>query len=185
MTGRTLVALAPVVLLALVGLAAAGEDQGGKARKMLTDLEAERAAPALSGDGGISKAARDQADQAMAKPMAEARKLLARAEELRRLGDVPRAELAEDAALEWAETARDLVRAIALEHGAALDEAATSTATTKAEKARAALDEAIAHRAKLQAEVDALDVELAQKALDGGTPEAGTKKSKKSKGALP
>jgi hypothetical protein len=184
-TGRTLVALAPVVILALVGLATAGQDQGGKVRKMLTDLEAERAAPALSGEAGVPKSVRDQVDQAIAKPMAEARKLLARADELRRLGDIPRAELAEDAALEWAETARDLARAIAVEHGAVIDEAATGAAQTKADKARAALDEAIAHRAKLQTEVDALDVELAQKALDGGTPEAGTKKPKKSKGPLP
>ncbi|MGZ3424031.1 MAG: hypothetical protein ACXVEF_30625 [Polyangiales bacterium] len=180
MIRRLLVIAAPLAALALIGLAGAGQDQGGKARKLLTDLESERAAPALSGDAAVPKLALDAANE----PIAQARKLLERADELRRLGDVPRAEIAEDAALEWAETARDVVKAIALEHGAAYDEAASGAAISKAEKARAALEAAVSLRAKLQAELDTLDSELAAKALDGGA-EAGPKKTKKSKGPLP
>jgi hypothetical protein len=155
--------LAVLVLpFALITIAIAGEDPASVAKKTLTELESQKAAPALSGKPhpGLDAASL---------PIKEARKLLARAEELRRLGDTARAELAEDAALEWALTARELVRAVELEHDAVDQASAAEVAVTKAQKARSLLDEAIARRAKLQTEFDNLEKEAEARALDGGT----------------
>ena len=162
------VALVP---FALITVALAGEDPGSIAKRTLTDLEAKRAAPALSGS---SKPALDAASH----PIGEARRFLARATELRGLGDTARAELAEDAALEWALAARELVHAVELEHDAVDQAAAAEVASTKAQKARALLDEAIARRAKLQQKLDVLEKESEERALDGGLDSGGKKKGK-------
>lgn len=162
-----------VVPFALIAVALAGEDPAGVARKTLTDLEAKRAAPALSGSaksGGLEIAG---------PAIKEARRLLARADELRALGDTARAEIAEDGALEWALTARELVHAVELENDAVEQAAAADLAASKAAKARALLDEAIARRAKLQTEFDLLEKEAEARALDGGVDAGKPKKGGK------
>lgn len=163
-----------VVPFALITVAIAGEDPASVAKKTLTDLEAKRAAPALSGSGkpGLDAAAI---------PIKEARRLLARATELRTLGDTARAELAEDGALEWALAARELVRAVELEHDAVEQSTAAEASVSVAAKARALLDEAIARRAKLQKELDSLEKETEARALDGGLDGGGGGKGKKGK----
>ncbi len=158
-------ALLPFVLITL---AVAGEDPGALAKKTLADLEAKRANPALSGSSQHPPAL-----DAAANPILQARALLARAAELRALGDNARAELAEDGALEWALTARELVKAVELEHDAVDQAASANSASTRAEKARALLDEAIARRAKLQTELDRLDKEAEARALDAGPADGG------------
>lgn len=181
------VAILPVALMLGVAFAAGTDDAASRARKELADLEALRAQPALSGsklDGGLPPPI-----NAASHAIDEARKALSRAAELRGLGDVTRAEMAEDAALEWALAARELVRAIDLERKADEQGAAAASASGKAARARTLLEEAIARRAKLQADVDALDVELAARALDagpadGGAPTKGAKPKPK-KGAQP
>jgi hypothetical protein len=158
----------PVALVAAIAWAVASEDPAGTAKKTLSDLEAKRAAPALSGAANGTAKALEVASQ----PIAEARKMLARANELRGLGDVTRAELAEDTALEWALTARELVRAVELETDGRDQAIAADDAGTRAARARALLEEAIARRAKLQKDLDALEKESETRALDAGPADA-------------
>lgn len=165
----------PIALLFGIAFAAGTDDTAARAKKELADLEALRAQPALSGSKAPSPL--DAASHAID----EARKSLARAAELRGLGDVSRAELAEDAALEWALAARELVHAVELERKADEQAAAATSASAKAARARTLLDEAIAKRAKLQADLDQADQELAARALDAGNGDA--KKPAKKGGA--
>ncbi len=171
---RVVAALAvPFALVVTIAWAIASEDPAGTAKKTLADLEAKRAAPALSGSAnGAAKKALDAA----AHPIAEAHKMLARATELRGLGDVARAELAEDAALEWALTARELVSAVELEIDGREQAAAADAASAKAARARTLLEDAIARRARLEKDLDALEKEAATSALDGGNGDAAPKK---------
>lgn len=156
-----------------VAFAAGGEDPATRARKELESLDAKaKAAPSSSTPGSLAAAA---------SAIDQSKKALARAGELRALGDVPRAELAEDAALDWALAARDLVSALDLERKADDQAAAAASASTKAARARALLDAAIDKRAKLQAELDQLEKDEAARALDAGpppTPSAAKKKPK-------
>jgi len=163
------IAVLPIALMLGVALAAGTDDPATRARKELADLEALRAQPALS---GAKASGLPPPIEAASHAIDEARKALARAGELRGLGDVARAEIAEDAALEWALSARYLVRAIELERAADEQSAAATSASAKATRARTLLDEAIAKRAKLQAEVDLADKELAARALDAGPADA-------------
>lgn len=155
----------PFALVVTIAWAIASEDPAGTAKKTLADLEAKRAAPALSGS---ANGAAQMGLAAAAHPIAEARKMLARAAELRGLGDVARAEIAEDAALEWALTARELVRAVELEAEGREQAAAADDAGTKAARARTLLEEAIARRARLEKDLDTLEKEATGRALDGG-----------------
>ena len=188
---------APVVLVAAVTVASAGgDDAATKAQALLTQLESKQAAPALSGaqppgdagpladDAGPPEDAPDAAPAvpksspvvAAEQPIAEAHKALDKAKQLRAAGDVARAELAEDLALEWAETAVALVSAVEDERVADEQGKLAIVAVTKADRARQLLEEAIARRGRLQATLDQLDQELATKALDAGPGDAKQKK---------
>jgi hypothetical protein len=150
--------LGPPLLLG-VAFASSSDDSAGLARRELDALESRtKAAPAALAPA--------------ASAVDRARHALARASELRALGDPRRAELAEDAALDWALAARDLLAAEELERKGDAQAAAAASASSKAHEARALLDEAIAKRAKLQAELDRLDEEAAARALDAGPPVA-------------
>jgi len=92
-------------------------------------------------------------------PLDEAKKALQRAEGARRSGDVPHAELLEGLAREWAETARDLARAAAIETDAGALETAASQAGLRAEKARALLEEAISRRGRAEAELEKMSAD--------------------------
>jgi hypothetical protein len=171
-------AAALVALLAGIAFASAGDDAASKAKNTLSELEAKRNAPPTasslaSGDAGASSDGalapkRSSAVAAADDAIAEANRALKRAQELRANADVPRAELAEDLALEWALTARETVAAVEGEREADDLAVAAVEATTKADRARTLLEEAITRRGKLQAKLDELDAELAQKALDAG-----------------
>src|SRR5260221_11558721 len=117
--------------------------------------------------------------------IAEAKKALDKGKQLRAMGGVARADLADALALEWAQTALELVAAVGDERAADEQGKLAIDAVTKAERARQLLQEAIARRGKLQAILDALDKELAEKALDAGPPaaEPPPKKKKKTGGA--
>lgn len=153
--------LVPLSLLFGLAWAAGTDDPASRAKKELSDLEV---VPSASAD----TSARHAIDQA--------KKALARAAELRALHDDARAELAEDSALDWALTARDLLRALDLEAKAEASAAAATSASTKAARARALLDEAVKKRVKLQAEVDEADKALAAQALDAGPPPSASAK---------
>jgi colicin import membrane protein len=89
-------------------------------------------------------------------PLDEAKKALQRADGARKSGDVPHAELLEGLAREWAETARDLARAAAIEADAGALESSASQASLRAEKARALLEEAISRRGRAEVELEKL-----------------------------
>lgn len=181
-TAVTVLAI-PVAMLAAVAWAIAGQDPAAEARKVLEAVEAQVQAPA-PGDAGIAPLSKKAAIEQTAKPLDEAKKALARAKELRGLGDVGRAELAEDLALEWALAARETLRAVEAETDAVVQAKTADELEAKADKARKLLEEAIARRAKLQADLDALDRELEERALDAGAKDAG-KNGKKKKGGKP
>jgi hypothetical protein len=185
---------APAFFLAVIAVASAGDDAANKARTLLTQLESKQAAPALSGAqadaGPLADETGDDAGDATppvatsnpvvaaAVPIAEAHKALEKAAQLRSAGDVARAEIAEDLALEWAETAVALVSAVEDERTADEQGKLAIAAVTKADRARQLLEEAIARRGRLQATLDQLDQELATKAIDAGPPDAKAPKKK-------
>jgi hypothetical protein len=105
----------------------------------------------------LATAGSSSADAALLKaPLEEAKKALVRAEGARRSGDIAHAELLEGLAREWAETARDLVRAASIEADAGALETSASQASLKAERARALLEEALSRRGRAEAELEKL-----------------------------
>lgn len=105
----------------------------------------------------LATAGSSSADAVLLKgPLEEARKALGRAEGARRSGDTVHAEQLEGLAREWAETARDLVRAAAIEADAGGLETSASQASLKAERARALLEEALSRRGRAEAELEKL-----------------------------
>jgi hypothetical protein len=108
----------------------------------------------------LATAASSSADAALLRaPLDEAKKALDRATGARKSGDVPHAELLEGLAREWAETARDLARAAAIEADAGALENSASQATLRAERARALLEEALSRRGRAQAELEKLSAD--------------------------
>lgn len=108
----------------------------------------------------LTGVASSSADAALLRsPVDEAKKALERALGARRSGDAPHAELLEGLAREWAETARDLARAAAIEADAGALETAASQAGLRAERARALLEEAISRRGRAEAELEKLSAD--------------------------
>ncbi len=185
---------APLVTLSLVAYAfAGGGDPASQANELLTQLAQKSATPASpspsnGGDAGADGASGDAGPPAPTSdprvvaelPIAEARKALERGKQLRSSGDTARAELADELALEWAQTAMDSVSAVEEERGADQQGKLALDAVNKSERARQLLEEAIARRGRLQAALDVLEKELAEKAVDGGPSD--TKGPKKPKG---
>jgi hypothetical protein len=89
-------------------------------------------------------------------PIDEAKHALERAAGARRSGDTHHAEILEGLGREWAETARDLSRAVSVEADAGALETAATEAGVSAERARALLEEAIARRGRAEAELEKL-----------------------------
>jgi len=106
------------------------------------------ASPASSGSSSPAMIAR--------RPIEEAHRALDRGSGARRAGDARHADLLDGLAREWAETARDLVRAAAAEADAGALEIASADAGLRAERARALLEESIARRGRAEAELDRL-----------------------------
>ena len=174
---RTLAVALPVLLLAYATFA--DDDPGARAKTLVGELSSARAsastsaivaAPSSADAGADAEPPRAPAIVAADDAIAEAKKALARADELRGLGDTTNARLAEESALEWAETARDLVLAVEAERQA--DDIATKAVaeSSHAERARVMLEEAIARRGRLQSTLDALDKELAARPLASAKP---------------
>jgi hypothetical protein len=107
----------------------------------------------------LAAAGSSSADAALLKaPLGEAKKALGRARDARNAGDIAHAEMLEGLAREWAETARDLTRAAAIEADAGALETSASQANLKAERGRALLEEAISRRGRAEAELEKLSV---------------------------
>jgi hypothetical protein len=156
--------------IALSALAAPADGPADRARAILDDIthapsRADGGAPAVVAPT-IDRAALEAASGAIEK----ARAALSRATELRRLGDPARAEIAEDLALEWAMTARATIAATSAERTISERRARLSATASSATRTRASLDEAITKRARLRAELEALDRATIARALG---PDAG------------
>jgi hypothetical protein len=176
---RGLAVALPVSFLAFATLA--DDDPGGRAKAIVAELGSARAvavsasvqaatsasaAPSASASASASaEPARAPAAFAGDEAIAEARKALERAEQMRAVGDVTHARMAEELALEWAETARDAIRATESEREADRVATAAVKASSRAERARILLEEAIVRRGRLQTTLDALDAELAARPL--------------------
>ncbi len=134
------------VLLATV--TAAGVLASSAARAQPADEHA--AAAAL-----VQQLSADTAHQAVtADALLEARTALERATRLRVAGDEAHAKAADGLALEWAETARDVVRAADAEAAAAELRHKALDAQAQLERSRSMVEEAIATIGRLQAELD-------------------------------
>lgn len=165
----TVLAALPVLVLA-TWAAGQGESDKTVAERILADL----AAP--SADGGVAPEpalvpadagpmAKDAGARAAltAEPVRAAQQALERAAGARLAGDARQGELLEGVAREWAETARDLVRAAKAEAEGADLESRAAQAGLRAERQRALLEEAIARRGRAEVELDKV-------APDGGAP---------------
>jgi hypothetical protein len=150
---------------------AAGQAESDKAiaERILADLAPSadagtpRVAPAAAGavaavgnaDAGPAAGDAGASGTALtAEPVLAAKRALERANGARLTGDARQGELLEGLAREWAETARDLVRAAKAESEAAELETRAAQAGLRAERQRALLEEAIARRGRAEAELD-------------------------------
>jgi hypothetical protein len=118
-----------------------------------------------------------------AEPVTAAKMALERAHGARVRGDEPHARMMDALALEWAEAARDLARAAAAERAAQAASQKAYEAQTKAERARALLEETQARRGRTAAElvrVEAEAKESARGASDAETQRLEAAKRKKS-----
>jgi hypothetical protein len=149
----------------LARLPPAPPGDGAKAEQILRDVAgrvaAERGKPADNATSGqkTAKASAVRVADVVAAPVEQAKKALARAHGARTAGDARHARLLDGLALEWAETARDLLRA-ADQEAKALEEAQRAREIeTQLERARALLAETQARRGRAAAELERLEAE--------------------------
>jgi hypothetical protein len=108
--------------------------------------------------GLVDEVARDGEHASITGEILErARKELERATRLRALYDEKRARAADGAAREWAETARDLLRAVGAETKAAEVRRKALDAQAQVDRTRALVDEDIARIGRLKAELEAAE----------------------------
>jgi colicin import membrane protein len=129
---------------------------GASAQALLRDLEARH-------DGAAKD---EEAARVTAEPIKSARRALERAHGARTAGDVLHARMLDGLALEWAEAARDLDRAATAERAAQATGKKAYEAQTKAERARALLEETQARRGRAAAELEHIQAE-AKEAVQG------------------
>jgi hypothetical protein len=141
--------------------------KGTRARRASTVLVAIAIGTTASGsafasdDGDVAAAlvdtiGKDAAHRAVvADALTHARDALERATRLRAVGDETHARAAEGLAREWAETARDLVRAVGAETAAADVRRKAVEAQARLERSRALVEDGIVRVGKLRAELDA------------------------------
>jgi len=108
------------------------------------------------------KAQDPRSKKTIADAVAKAKKALERAHGARTSGDAAHARMLDGLALEWAETARDLLRAQAAEQTSAVTADKAREASVQADRARALLEETQARRGRADAE---LKKALAEEAL--------------------
>jgi hypothetical protein len=111
-------------------------DDGSAARDLVQQLGADEAHAAVVAD-----------------PLGHAREALERGTRLRESGDEAHAKAADGLALEWAETARDLVRAADAEREAASRRHAVMDKLAQVERARALVEADLAHVGRLRKEI--------------------------------
>jgi hypothetical protein len=121
-----------------------------------------------SAEATLSALERQADDQVLAKqPMAEARRALERASQAQAAGNEAQAALMFALAREWAETARDLVRAVEMEQKAAATQKQAAEAERKAVRARALVEESLGRRNRAEQRLKELEAEAGQSGRAG------------------
>jgi hypothetical protein len=166
-TGRA-VALALAASVLLVTGAAAAHGEGG------LPIDAALTPPAPPGDGATaarlikeveaSSAAAPRTAKIVAEPLRHAKKALERAHGARMSNDVAHARMLDGLALEWAETARDLVRAAKAEESALTAAKKARELEVQVERARALLEETQARHGRAAADLARIEAEAAEAA---------------------
>jgi hypothetical protein len=137
--------------------------------------------PAPPGDGANAgriigeveaKAAKDKLDKVVAEPLRHARKALERANGARTAGDTAHARMLDGLALEWAETARDLLRAAAAEKEALATAKKAREIGVQVERARALLEETQARRGRAAADLERAEAEAKEATKKAAAVEA-------------
>lgn len=131
---------------------------GATATRILKDVEASASTPRLS--------------QVVASPVQKAKSALERAHGARMSGDTAHARMFDGLALEWAETARDLLRAVAAEDAAVAAGQKAREVELKVERARALLEETQARHGRAIADIERLEAEAAEAAKKASAAEA-------------
>jgi hypothetical protein len=172
---------------ALATLPPAPPGDGAKAEQILREI-AERTQPQHpSGDPsagpagaegqavprapGAAAEAGSATAKVVAEPVAQAKRALARAHGARAAGDAAHARMLDALALEWAETARELLRAAAAETTAAEAARRAREVATQLERARALLEETQARRGRAAAELERLETLSREAAQAAATAE--------------
>lgn len=134
-------ALALGLALLLAGMVHAAETDGSsQARALLAQIEAK------SAEGSAAR-----------EPIERSKQAMQRAASARKQNQEQQARLLDDLALEWAQTARDLVEVASLEQQARVLEDKLLAAETKVRRARALLEETEMRRGRAQTELMRLD----------------------------
>ncbi len=102
----------------------------------------------------VARSSSEPSTKSAARPLDEAARSLRRAKAARDGGDSLHATYFEGLALEWAETARDLVRAAKAEAQAGEVEQRASEASVRSERARSLLEETIARKGEVTAQLE-------------------------------
>jgi hypothetical protein len=151
---------------------------GAKAEQILREI-AQHNEPEPPADG--AQEAQRKPDTALpsggatakvvAEPVGQAKRALARAHGARASGDTAHARMFDALALEWAETARALLRAAKAEAAAAEVARRGREVETQLERARALLEETQARRGRAAAELDRLEADARGAAKSAATAE--------------
>ncbi len=134
------IVLAGAFVAILGGLALAAGDDRASAESAIADLEKDPHTKELCAD-----------------PIEKSRTALERAHRMRVAGDDKHARLAEGLALEWANVAKELARADAIETRAAATRTTAADAGAGVERERATLEQQLAENGRLQAELAKID----------------------------
>jgi colicin import membrane protein len=137
--------------------------------------------PAPPGDGANAgriigeveaRAKKDKLDKVVDEPLRHARKALERANGARTAGDTAHARMLDGLALEWAETARDLLRAAAAEKEALATAKKAREIGVQVERARALLEETQARRGRAAADLERAEAEAKEATKKAAAVEA-------------
>lgn len=120
---------------------------------------------------------------AVAEPVKQARKALERAHGARTAGDTSHARLLDALALEWAQTAETLTRAVKSEEAATASQKQAQTTATQLERGRTLLAESQARKGRAEAELARAEAEAKEAADAAKAAEEARLSGKKGKDA--
>jgi colicin import membrane protein len=129
-----------------------------------------------------ARAKKDKLEAVVSEPLRHARTALERANGARVSGDTAHARMLDGLALEWAETARDLLRAAAAEKEAVATAKRARDLGVQVERARALLEETQARQGRAAADLERAEAEAKEAAKKAAEAEAERVEKGRSKG---